>query len=115
MKTIGITKITVDNPVLASYVKTINSWELEQNFTVIDDHFYGIFLEDMFLGASTMQYNPETSNVDILMLNGSTQNYDRIEKESTEKLMNIALVQYGAKTANVRHLKRVPNQKVKTM
>lgn len=110
MKTIGITRITVNNPVLASYVKTINLWgaeSAEQKFDVKNKNFYGVFLDDQFLAASTMQYDPDTSSVDILVLNGSNQNYDRIQEESTIGLTNIALEEYKAKTVNFSYVKRI--------
>lgn len=107
MKTIGITKITINNPILASYVKTINLWDDEQKFNVENKNFYGVFLEDRFLAASTMQYDPNTSNVDILVLNGSNQNYDRIQEESTIGLTSIALEEYNAKTVSVNYVKQI--------
>lgn len=106
MKTVGISKITVNNPVLASYVKTINLWNAGQNFDVENKNFYGVFLDDKFLAASLMQYDSDTSNVDILVLNGSNQNYDRIQEESTIGLTNIALEEYNAKTVSVSYVKR---------
>lgn len=105
MKTVGISKITVNNPVLASYVKTIHLWDAGQNFDVENKSFYGVFLDDKFLAASTMQYDPNTSNVDILVLNGSNQNYDRIQEESAISLTSIALEEYGAKTVSVSYVK----------
>lgn len=115
MKKIGITRITKDNPMLTSYVKTINSWEASQKFNVEDNGFYGVFLDDQFLAASTMQYDPNTSNVEIFMLNGSNQNYDRIQEESSQELINIALSQYGASTANISNVERVNKAKVKSL
>lgn len=107
MKKVGIAKIKIDNPVLTSYVKRIESWDEEKKFQILNDSFYAIFLEDEFLGASTMNYDPETSNVNILLINGSNQNYDKIQKESTEKLTSIALNDYNAKTVRFNHGKRL--------
>ena len=107
MKKVGIAKISINNPLLTSYVNRINSWDEEKNFKIDDESFYGIFLDDEFLAASTMSYNPNTAHVNILMINGSTQNYDRIEKESTEQLTNIALNTYDAKTVGIDNVKKL--------
>lgn len=107
MKEIGITKIKVNNPVIASYVKQIRTWDKEGKFPMDDNYFYGIFLDDIFLGASTMQYDQETKHVDIFMLNGSNNNYERIQKESSEQLTNIALNNYGAKTVEINGVKKL--------
>ena len=111
MKSVNIAEIQLSNPVLASYVKTINSWDEEGKFQIVKDNqirpFYAIYLDDEFLGASTMQFDKETSDVNILMINGSNQNYDRIQEESTKKLTDIAFTQYNAKTVNVNHVKKI--------
>lgn len=107
MKKIGIAKIKINNPVLASYTKRIRSWDEGNNFEIVDNHFYAVFLEDEFLGASTMDFNPETSSVNILMINGSTQNYERIQEESTKQLTDIALAKYQAKEVKVNNVKKI--------
>lgn len=96
MKKVWIANITINNPHITSYVKRIKSWDEKENFQLKDDSFYAIYLDDEFLAASTMDYNSENSNVNILLINGSNQNYDRIQQESTELLTDIALKQYGA-------------------
>lgn len=111
MKSIGIAKIQLANPVLASYVKRINSWDEEGKFQIVKDNqvrpFYAIYLEDEFLGASIIQFDEETSNVDILMINGSNQNFELIQEESTKQLTDIALSQYAAKKVQINHIKRL--------
>lgn len=111
MKSIGIAKIQLANPMLAAYVKTINSWDEEGKFQIVKENqvtpFYAIYLDDEFLGASTMQFDEETSNVNILMINGSNQNYARIQEESAKQLTNIALKQYDAKKVQINHIKRL--------
>ena len=112
MESVGIAKIQLTNPMLASYVKRINSWDEEGKFQIVKDDqvrpFYAIYLDDQFLGASIMQFDSETANVNISMINGSNQNYDRIEKESTKQLTDIALANYAtAKTVNVRQVKKL--------
>lgn len=108
MKSIGIAQIQLSNPMLASYVKTIHTWDEEGKFQIAKDaqtsSFYAIYLEDKFLGASTMQFNSVTSDVDISMINGSIQNYDRIQEESTKRLTDIALSQYGVKTVKIKQI-----------
>lgn len=111
MKAIGIAKIQLENPILASYVKRINSWDEEGRFNIVNDNqvipFYAIYLDDEFLGASIMQFDEETSNVNILMINGSNQHYERIQEESTKQLTDIAMEQYNAKRVQVKHVKKL--------
>jgi len=109
MKEIQIANIKVTNPLITSYVKTIKTWDKDRKFKINEneDSFYAIYLDDQFLAASTMDYEPETSNVNILLINGSNQNYDRIQKESTVQLVNIALNNFAAKTASVNNGKKL--------
>lgn len=107
MKKVWIANIKVNNPLIATYVKKIKTWDEEEKFQINDDSFYAIYLDDQFLAASTMNFEPEASNVNILLINGSNQNYDRIQKESTEQLTNIALNNYGAKTARINNGKKL--------
>lgn len=94
MKTISVVKISINNPVLASYIKRIQSWDGQSQLAVTENGFYGSFLEDEFLAASTMEYDTSHSKVNIHMVNGSNQHYDRIQQETTERLTDIARQEY---------------------
>lgn len=121
MKQVSITKIRLDNPMLATYVKTIENWDKngefyskekvdafeDKNFTVEvaerlgvpqeNGYFYGIFWDDKFLGASTMKINQQNAakEADVIMVNGSIQHSEQIEKAAIESLTIIAQAKYN--------------------
>ncbi|MDD6224204.1 MAG: hypothetical protein PUB18_04300 [bacterium] len=108
MKRIGIARISIHNPILTSYVRTIQTWGFGTNFEVTNQpFFYGIFLEDQFLGASTIQIEEKTASACITIVNGSIQHYERLEKESIRQLTDIAIKDYDAKTVHVRLVKKL--------
>ena len=107
MKQVGIAKIKIDNPALTCYVRRIKAWDKENQFQIQNDSFYAIYVEEKFLGASTMNYDPETSNVNILLINGMDHNKDIFENETTKKLANIALNDYNAKTVRFNNGKKL--------
>lgn len=111
MKSIGIAKIKTNNPILDSYKKTIKSWNPEQEFVITENYFYGVFLNDKFLGASTMDFNPETSCVNISIINGCDQNYNIFQQESARQLTELALEEYDAKDVNISYVKKLGNYK----
>lgn len=105
MNKISITQINLNNPLLSTYTKRINSWK---NGKVLcdklndnkDNFFYGIFYDEHFLAASTMNYNDENSTVNISMANGSINHFNEIEDASFERLSEIAIKKYGSKKIN---------------
>lgn len=107
MKNVSIASIKINNPLIATYVKRIKDWDGEQKFKINDDSFYAIYLDEQFLGASTMDFDIESSNVDIILINGSIQNYEQVQTESTKQLTNIAFQNYGCKTARINDGKRL--------
>lgn len=109
MENVWVRNIKVSNPLIASYIKRIKTWDEEDKFKIKEDEeaFYAIYLDDQFLAASTMDYEPETLNVNILLINGSNQNYDRIQKESIKQLTSIAIENYDAKTAIINNGKKL--------
>lgn len=106
MKTISVVKISINNPVLASYIKRIQSWDGQSQLAMTENGFYGSFLEDEFLAASTMKYDSNSSKVNIYMINGSNQHYDRIQQETTEKLVDIAKKEYPTKPVQFVYAKK---------
>lgn len=107
MKSVGIAKIEKNNPILNYYKKAIQSWNPEQNFVINGDYFYGVFLDDKFMGASTMDFNEETSITNILILNNNSYDYNMIQQESAKQLTDIALEQYDTKKINVSYVKKL--------
>lgn len=107
MKNVSIASIKINNPLIATYVKKIKAWDGEQKFKINNDSFYAIYLDEQFLGASTMDFEPEASHVNILLINGSNQNYEQVQTESTKQLTNIALQNYGAKTVRINDGKKL--------
>lgn len=109
MSEISIAKIKLNNPILAVYIKKIQSWENADNICkhILENNnensgFYGIFYNEKFLGASTLDYNKENACVDISIVNGSNCHYEEIQKASIEQLTNLAQNQYGKKIINFR-------------
>lgn len=93
MKSVNIARIEIDNPVLTSYTKTIQSWG-GGNLPLTEKGFYAIYLDDRFLAASTIE-EQETSDILISLVNGSNVNYDRVQTESKKKLLDIVTNEYG--------------------
>ena len=106
MKTISVVKININNPVLAYYIKRIQSWDEQSQFVATENGFYGSFLEDEFLAASTMFYDSDSSNVNIHMINGSNQHYDRIQQETIKRLTDIAKQEYHTDDVQFVHTKK---------
>ena len=106
MKKISVVKISINNPVLAYYIKRIQSWDGQSQLLMTENGFYGSFLEDEFLAASTMNYDSNSSKVNVYMVNGSNQHYDRIQQETTERLEDIAKKEYPTKTIQFIYAKR---------
>ena len=94
MNEVYISRITVDNPHIAAYVKKIQAWDDQKKFKMRQKSFYAVYFNDMFSAASTIRYNPITSSVKILLLNGNDRNYDFVQKESTNQLIEIALKEH---------------------
>lgn len=107
MKNISIANIKINNPLISTYIKKIKTWDQEQKFKINNDSFYAIYLDEQFLGASTMDFDQEASNVNILLINGSSQNYEQLQTESTKQLTNIAFQNYGCKTARINEGKKL--------
>lgn len=105
MKTVTVGKIDATNPNLSAYEKTIKFWDNEGNFNKESKQpFYAIYLNDMFLAASTMYFDREASVVNVSLINGSNTNYDMLEQEATKQLTDIACSEYG-KDINVNYVK----------
>ena len=118
MKTLEITRIELTNPILSSYVKTIESWDEKGSFiskkktdsrrtvnyaeevagrlgvSEKNGYFYGIFLDDKFLAASKMEVNLEEKFVNISLINGSVNHSEKIDQYATQELTNIASAKY---------------------
>ena len=104
MKQIGVTQIPKNSPMINKYLNTINFWDTEGKFaTTLNENnhdvikpFFGVFYDDMFLGASTLLLDPNSMEANIHMIIGSTGHKEEIEEYFTEELRNIALTEYGA-------------------
>lgn len=107
MKTVSVVKINISNPALSYYIKTIKSWDEQSQFAVSENGFYGSFLEDKFLAASTMDYD-QKGMVNIHMINGSrsNQHHDRIEQETVKRLVDIAQAEYNTDNIQLVYAKK---------
>lgn len=102
MKNITVAKIAINNPILTSYIKKIQTWDSTGNLCnkIITEKqddvcFYGVYYDEHFLAASTMDYDSSNDYIDINLINGSIQHYEEIEEESMKQLVKIAKMKYG--------------------
>lgn len=102
MSTINITRINLDTPILASYIKRMNNWGENGEFCSKavagkdkNTNFYGIFYNDKFLGASIIEHNELESTANVTLANGSINYFDEIEVFSRKQLSEIAKDLYG--------------------
>ena len=105
MKTIGIHKIKPTNPNVRAYEKVIKFWDEDEFFSIREEDnykpFYAIYLGDIFLAASTIEFDKESSVANIALVNGSRANHEFINKEATKKLTDIAKEEYGVESNKV--------------
>ncbi len=105
MNAINITKINLDTPVLASYIKRMSNWGENGAFCSkavakkdADTNFYGIFYNENFLAASVIEHDESQSSAYVTMANGSLNHFKEIEDISRPELINIAKSLYGEET-----------------
>lgn len=106
MNKINVTKINLDTPILASYIKRMSTWGENGSFCSevvakknADTNFYGIFYGENFLAASIIEHDKDQSSTYITMANGSVNHFKEIENISKERLTDIAKDLYGEQTA----------------
>lgn len=114
MKQIGITEISSNNPFIKKYMNTINFWDNEGSFAKSvseqdpsQSKLFGVFYDDLFLGASVLHLVPDTRIANIHMIIGSTGHKEEIENGFKEELKNLLVSQYGLEEINFANKQNV--------
>ena len=111
MPSITVSRIEPTNPVIASYVKTINNWNKEGHISIKENDnykpFYAIYYDEHFLGASTIDFDKKKSLANIAILNGSINDHGLIQTKAIEELYNIANDTYNPKEIRLSYKRAI--------
>ena len=110
MKTVTVGKVEPTNPVFRDYVKTAKSWDKENKIKIKKDDkilpFYAIYLDGLFLAASTIEFDREASSAKVAMINNSINYYEEIQAEASQKILDMLVNDYKAEEVEFSYVKR---------
>lgn len=110
MKELGIAAISTNNILRRSYIKTIKTWNVDEEFLekAMDKPIIGVFYNNNFLGASIMDFN-SSLEASIYVVNGSDEHKEEINEYFEEELKTLAL-KNGATSITFNEQKEIEKQ-----
>ena len=110
MKNLTISRIDPTNPVLATYVDKIKSWDEEGIIQITKDDnvvpFYALYYDAIFCGAGTIEFDRENSKAKVAMVNGYAYKNTELQFLAISQFEKLVSEQYGTHNIDFSYVKK---------